>query len=148
MSGENKIMDRDKLLSTLQRIRAIVDEALADTGHKREARRKAIPRTAQETPKAVAISFNTNVLAFMTKYARGLKGAQKFTLLLAYTVKGKTSQQETRATLEKQWNKMKGVLGKFNPAHGSRAKAKGWVDSPKHGVYTLSDSWKECLIKK
>ena len=142
-------MDKEQLIATLQQIKALVDHAIGKAGHKRGPTQKPNAQKRQQTPKGGDISFNTNVLAFMNKYARGLKGPQKFTLLLAHSVKGKMSQQVPRAGLEKQWNKMKAVLdGKFNPAHANRAKAKGWVDSPKHGVYTLSDSWKECLTKK
>ena len=142
-------MKEEELIDTLQQIKAIVDTALDDVERKKRHGRKSSTWKTQQTPKSVDISFNMNVLAFMNKYARGLKGPHKFTLLLAHAVKGKTTQQETRATLEKQWNKLKGILGgKFNPAHANRAKAKGWVDSAKHGAYTLSDSWKGCLIKK
>ena len=109
---------------------------------------KAKATRKSETQISAQVSFNMNALAFMNIYARRLKGPQKFTLLLAYITNGDASKQESKATLEKQWNKMKTVLNKFNPVHANRAKRRGWVDSPKHGIYKLTDSWKECLDTK
>jgi len=119
-------------------------------------RRGAGPRRQREDlagpngeSKDTNLSFDMNVLAFMNAYARGMKGPQKFTLLLAYLAKGDVAQRVAPAVLKGHWNKMKAVLGgRFNPAHANRAKAKGWVDSPEHGVYTLSDRWKGCIAKK
>lgn len=141
-------MDRHKLISTLRQIKAIVDEAIGGAGHE-QASTTSAPRSLKNfDPKVVSISFNANVLAFMNKHARGLKGSQKFTLLLARLTKGSTAEEKSLGELKKQWNKMKSVLdGEFNPAHANRAKARGWVDSPKHGIYSLSTSWKECLPK-
>src|SRR6266446_6416319 len=129
-------MNRSKLIATLQQIKALTEEALSEL-------RVAVPQgksgriaTSQVKSPVMVVhpSFNTNVLAFMNKYARGLKGPQKFTMLLARLVKGNGSQQVPRAALENHWNKMKVVLGgRFNSAHANRAKANGWVDSPKHG---------------
>lgn len=144
-------MNRAELISTLEEIRALADGALNEIGvAAREGKTRKIAIAQPKPPvSAPGLSFSSNVLAFMSKHARGLKGPQKFTLLLARLAKGKASQQISRAELESAWNKMKVVLGgRFNPAHANRAKAKGWVDSPKYGVYTLSDSWKECLSKK
>src|SRR5579885_572287 len=142
-------MDQDKISSALKRIRAIVDDALGEVGRDKPGGKKRASRAVAPCVSLTTAAFDTNVLAFMNKYARGLKGPHKFALLLARLVKGDTSQQVNRAEIEKNWNKMKAVLGsKFNSAHANRAKAKGWVDSQKHGVYTLTDSWKECLARK
>jgi hypothetical protein len=142
-------MDQDKLASALRQIKAVVDEALGEVGREERVSKKAAPRAAAASVSPTSVTFNMNVLAFMNRYARGLTGPQKFALLLARLVKGNISQQLPRAEVEKHWNKMKGVLGgKFNPAHANRAKAKGWVDTPKHGIYTLSDSWKKWLARK
>ena len=142
-------MNRNKLIATLQQVKALVDESLAELGHDGRESESATPRAKKDSAQPAAVSFNMNILAFMNKYARGLKGPQKFTLLLARLTKGKPGDEVTRAVVKNHWNKMKLVLGgKFNPAHANRAKARGWVDSPKHGIYTLSDSWKECLTRK
>jgi len=140
-------MDRDKLVATLQQVKALVDEAVDEIGAAEPARKKKATATQAKRPSSTAeLSFNTNVLAFMSKHARDLKGPQKFTLLLARFAKGSTTKDMPVSEVKKQWNKMKSVMGgEFNPAHANRAKAKGWVDDPKHGIYRLSTSWKETL---
>ncbi len=141
-------MNRAKLLATLLQIKTLTHEAMKEVEIGPRGGKSNAVTSAQPKPPVTAahLSFSTNVLAFMNKHARGLKGPQKFTLLLARLAKGKTSQQVPRTQLKSHWNKMKVVLGgKFNPAHANRAKAKGWVDSPKHGLYTLSISWKDGL---
>lgn len=146
MSGGNKTMDRDKLIATLQQIRTLVVEAIAEIHGVGRETEKATPRRTGRSVRATDLSFDTNVLAFMNKYARGRKGPEKFTLLLARLAKGNASKEVPFGEVKKQWNKMKSVMGgEFNPAHANRAKAKGWVDAPKHGVYALSTSWKEAL---
>ena len=140
-------MDQIKLVSILQKIGDLVDDALREIGERDGKSKSTIP--AKRPLKTAELSFDTNVLAFMKKHGRKLPGPQKFTLLLAHQVQGKPSEQIPFSDLQKQWNKMKGVLGgKFNPAFANRAKANGWVDTPKHGVYALTGSWKEALMDK
>jgi hypothetical protein len=140
-------MNRAKVISTLEQIKALADGALSEiNGAAREGKSRKIETPK---PKPPGLSFNTNILAFMKSHAAGLSGPKKFTLLLARMTKGNTSQEVPFAELEKQWNKMKVVLaGRFNGAYANRAKANGWVDSPKFRTYTLSDSWKECLSNR
>ena len=69
-------------------------------------------------------------------------GPQKFTLLLAHITKGDTKKEVALATIQKQWNKMKGTLGDWNTAAATRAKDQEWVDSPKNGTYVLLSGWK------
>jgi hypothetical protein len=84
--------------------------------------------------------------AFVNDHARQLSGPQKFALLLAYLSKGNPETEVAFTDIETNWNKMTGLLGgKFNRAHSTRAKDKGWVDSPKHGVYVILPSWEEIL---
>ena len=71
----------------------------------------------------------------MNKYARGLSGAQKFVLLVAWLSKGTAGTEVSTDVVAEHWNKMRTVLGNFNRVHGTRAKAEGWLDSPKRGVY-------------
>ena len=139
-------MAKDKLIATLQQINALVDDAIAEhVGPGRGAKKSSI-RRATRPVKLKEPSFNTNLLAYMKQHARGLPGHNKFTLLLARLVKGSVSKEVSSSELERQWNKMKVIVGgKFNGAYANRAKANGWVDTPKHGTYTLSDSWKEAL---
>ena len=138
-------MEKDELISTLQQIRILTDECLAglDTGKARRARstKKA---TAPPPKRDMNLSFHLNPLAFVKQYGRGLRGPQKFTLLLARLSEGHISQEIARREIEKRWNKMKSVMGgRFNSAHANRAKANGWVDTKKHGVYVLASGWKE-----
>jgi hypothetical protein len=80
----------------------------------------------------------------MKRYAKGLGGPKKFTLLLARLVEGKVGKEVSGEQITSTWNKMKSVLGgPYNGAYANRAKHAGWINSPKTGVYVLSDSWKE-----
>ena len=141
-------MSDAKLINTLQKIRDLADETLReinDRGPRAKNQKLRTPQSAS-SKNGSGPSFNTNVLAFMKKHAANLSGPKKFTLLLAYMTKGHTSQEVSLAALEKRWNKMKAVLGgKFNGAYVNRAKASGWIDTPKRQIYTLDPSWKDCL---
>lgn len=154
MSDESNITDQTKLIAALQEIKTIAEECIRAVGERSEVRRprKKLAQVKHAQVKrpleAVPLSFNTNRLAFMKKHARGLSGRQKFTLLLAHLGKRDISQQVSSAEVEKHWNKMKVVLGgKYNGVYANRAKAEGWVETPKHGVYTLSAFWKDSLTK-
>lgn len=139
-------MDRDKLVSILHQIKGIVDSALKAASAEESGRGKLTTPSIAVPSNEADLSFDSNVLAFMKKYAKGLSGDRKFTLLLAHITKGKTSQKVTLAELKGRWNKMKTVLGsQFNGAYANRAKANGWVDTPAQGTYTLCSSWKESL---
>jgi hypothetical protein len=138
-------MAKEDLIATLRQIKALVDDAITKhVGHGREPKKPSEQRVAKSV-KIAEPSFNMNLLAFMKQNAQGLSGPNKFTLLLAGVVKGSVSQEVSSSELKRQWNKMKVIIGKFNGAHANRAKANGWVDTPKHGIYTLSHSWKEAL---
>jgi ABC-type hemin transport system ATPase subunit len=105
---------------------------------------KAAAKTRAALRPATDLSFSLNVLAFMKKFAKGMSGSRKFTLLLAHLVKGKTGQEISGERIASAWNRMKQVLGgAYNAVHATRAKAEGWIDSPKWGHYALSNSWRE-----
>lgn len=89
--------------------------------------------------------FSLNPRAFMKKYGRNGTGAQKFTLLLARLANGDSSREVTFETIKSQWDKMKGIIGKFNPAYSLRAKDEDWVETKKQGVYLLKPSWKNAI---
>lgn len=94
-------------------------------------------------------TFSGNVRGFIKTYRRrGMSGAEAFALLLAYMTKGASSQEIKLSEVEKQWGKLKSLLGEFNRAHTTRAKENGWVDSPKQGIYVLLPAWKEVLRGK
>jgi hypothetical protein len=105
---------------------------------------KPVAKARAASGPAAKLSFSLNSLAFMNKYAKSMSGSRKFTLLLAHLAQGKTGQEISGERITSTWNRMKGVLGgAYNAAHATRAKAEGWIDSPKRGHYALSDSWKE-----
>jgi hypothetical protein len=83
---------------------------------------------------------------FMNRFAQGLPGPRKFTLLVAHLSGGDLNKQVPAGDIEKQWNKMKGLLGgPFNSAYTTRAKDKGWIDSTKFGAYNLLPDWEGAL---
>lgn len=102
---------------------------------------------AHVAPRATTkLSFSLNSRAFMNKFAKGISGSRKFTLLLAHLAQGKTGQEIAGERIASTWNRMKSVLGgAYNGAHATRAKAEGWIDSPKWAHYALSSSWKEAV---
>lgn len=105
---------------------------------------KAVAKTRAAPRPTTNLSFSLNSWAFMNKYAKRMSGSRKFTLLLAHLVQGKTGQEISGERVASTWNRMKSVLGgAYNAAHATRAKAEGWIDSPKWGHYALSPSWKE-----
>jgi hypothetical protein len=107
---------------------------------------RAVAKTRAAPRPATNLSFSLNALAFMKKYARSMSGSRKFTLLLAHLVQGKTGQEIAGERIASAWNRMKSVLGgAYNGAHATRAKAEGWIDSPKWGHYALSSSWREAI---
>jgi hypothetical protein len=107
------------------------------------AKMRAAPRSASN------LSFSLNTLAFMKKYTRTMSGSRKFTLLLAHLVQGKVGKEVSGEQVASTWNRMKSLLGgAYNAVHATRAKADGWIDSPKRGHYALSSSWKEAIGAK
>ena len=110
---------------------------------KSERPAKKAPNRAVGAP--VMPMFSLNPRAFMKKYGRDGTGAQKFTLLLARLANGDPSREVTFETIKGQWDKMKGIIGKFNPSYSLRAKDEDWVDTKKQGVYVLKPSWKNAI---
>ena len=136
-------MIKEEMLAKLDRIKSLVDEVIGELNGKQSDQSK--PRTTGDI-KHVHVSFHPNTLAFMKQHSRGCSGPEKVTLLLARLTKGNIAEQVSSIEIEKQWNKMKSVLGgRFNSAYLNRAKANGWIDSTKHGIYTLTNVWNEVL---
>lgn len=107
-----------------------------------QARRTSEPRGTTSTQPS-DIDLSLPIRAFVKKYAGGMRGPQKFTLVLAHIAGGDASKKIPRADVEKQWKKMSGLLrGSFNPAYTTRAKDEGWVDSSGKGAYTLLTNWR------
>lgn len=104
---------------------------------------KPAARSSKGASPSTKFDFTLPLRAFVTaSNARKLSGPQKFTLLLAALTKGDTSTTVDNNRIEKEWNKMTAPMGgKFNRAYSTRAKEKGWIDSPKQGVYKLRSTW-------
>lgn len=95
----------------------------------------------------VSVSFSLPIRAFIKRHARGLSGPERFTVLVAYLCKGQLGKEVSSSEIEKRWNKMKPLVGgkKLNPAHSTRAKEHGWIDSPSRGKYVICSGWESVL---
>lgn len=118
-----------------------VKQNFPHAGNRSLSRVKKKARSDKGIRVAASVNLSTPVRPFVKKHARGMGGPQKFTLLLAHIAKGDTKKEVTRATIQKQWSKLKGSLGDWNPAYTTRAKDQEWVDSPKNGMYVLLPGW-------
>lgn len=124
--------DHDLLLDLQRRVKTL--EALAASSGAQ----------ASFAPNAVNFALNPN--AFVSKYAHGKTGKEKFTWLVALLAKGDEAVDVPVKEIEKLWNRMtaKSLLGmKFNYKYSNEAKTNGWVDSPKTGSYRLAAGWYE-----
>ena len=90
------------------------------------------------------VDFELGIRAFVKKYATGMSGPKRFTLLVSYLTKGDPTATVSLKSVERNWNKMKGLLGgPFNGAYSIRARDEGWLDTPMHGMYAVRPTWKE-----
>jgi hypothetical protein len=105
---------------------------------------KAKPADAKPTPPAT-LSYSMNPRAFMKKYAKDITGDRKFALLVSRLAKGSVSTEVPFKTVKGHWERMTGVIGKFNNAYSLRARENGWVDTKKAGIYVLTPEWKRAL---
>ena len=112
---------------------------------KRDAKSPFEKQQQRPEPVGQAPDFSLPFRAFISRYAPGMTGSKKFTLVLAYTVKGKVGAEQDIASILSAWRAKKGVLGEFNTGHATRAKDRAWVDSTKKGTYVLMPSWVEIL---
>lgn len=103
---------------------------------------KVLPKTSAHN-----IDFSINERVFVKRYAIDKSGPKKFTLLLAYLVKGEIDKNFDLSEIKNRWNKMsaKNMLGKFNMFYPNDAKNRGWVDSKEYGKYNLTNEWKNVL---
>jgi hypothetical protein len=109
----------------------------------KSARRVAKPAPPPKAASKATINLSMPIRAFVKQHARDLSGAHKFALLVAYLSEGDTHEEVQMVDVEKQWNRMKPLLGgRFNLAYTTRAKDNGWVDSPKRGAYVILPGWK------
>jgi hypothetical protein len=107
--------------------------------------RRSTSRASSRKSSSIKPNFSTPMRAFVKDHARTLSGPKKFALLVAYLSKNNPGKTVPFTDIESNWNKMTGLLGKFNRAHSTRAKDNGWVDSPKQGVYVIVPGWEVIL---
>jgi hypothetical protein len=147
MSGENESMDREEFISTLQQIKAIAEECLAELGGAAKLRgaRKNFPQPRGRTPNAPSIDFDIPIRPFIKKYAKGMSGPQRFALLLARLVNGDLKKEVQLKEIEKTWNAMTALMDgmEFNRFFPSQAKDHDWVESKQRGSYNLRPNWKQ-----
>jgi len=130
-------MKNQNLTTILERIERL-EEAVFGSGEIKSKKRDKVVTTSKD------IDFLLNERAFVDRYANDKSGPKKFTLLLAYLVKGEIDKNMELSEIKKHWNKMsaKNLLGKFNMFYPNEAKTRGWVDSKKYGSYCLTNEWK------
>jgi hypothetical protein len=140
-------MNTEKIRASLKQIESLVKECLEAIGDQGPARRVQTPRPIRADARARSNSLDLTLpfRAFVNEYAHDMSGREKFTLVLAHVLQGDLKAESTLETITRAWNRTKGSLGNFNVAYTTRAKDKGWVDSPRTGVYVLRPSWTEIL---
>jgi hypothetical protein len=133
-------MKNSNLTKLLERIERLEEVVFGSGEIKSKTRDKVVTKSKD-------IDFLLNERAFVNRYATDKSGPKKFTLLLAFLVKGKNDKNMELSEVKKHWNKMsaKNLLGKFNMFYPNEAKTRGWVDSKKHGSYCLTNEWKKVL---
>ncbi len=104
--------------------------------------KRAEARKPPRSRQTAELDFSLPIRPFIKRYAKRVSGPRRFAILVAHLAKGDVKAEIAFKDIEKQWNKMTQLMGgRFNPAHASRAKDNGWVDSPRHGVYKLLGGW-------
>lgn len=137
-------MENERLKQNLEQIKVLAEECLADLGNKSLIKSKS----SQQHERLSVISqldFTMRERAFVKRYAKGMSGPEKFTLLLACLAKGDLRKNIKLAEIKKYWNRMtkNSLLGmEFNLFYSSEAKEQDWVETKKHGEYNLRPSWK------
>ena len=123
------------------------DAELAQVSGTRKTRSQS-PKSKVRKEPVQKLDFTKPERAFIKSYASKLSGAKKFVMLLAFMSKGVANKEVRLKDIEKHWNKMTALLGKFNRFHANSAKESGWVNTQKQGLYVLCSSWKEVLKEK
>lgn len=140
-------MNKSELVSSIQQIRDLAEKCLAglrdSTGPPKIIKgQTSAPRASRQ----MGVDFDKPMRPFIMKYAKGMSGAKKFTLLLSWLAKGDLKKEVALSEIRKSWNTMKSkdLLGiGFNRVFPDRAKNKDWVDSKKKGFYHLRPDWKD-----
>lgn len=147
MPKENKAKSKENLQQNLEQIKALVEECLSglsEVTHKKEKSIKTSQRLKQG--RISELDFTMSARAFIKRYAKGMSGPKKFTLLLAHLAKGDADKSIKFDVIKKHWKK--GLFGgEINSFYSTQAKDKDWIDSKKKEEYNLRPSWKEIFKK-
>lgn len=124
-----------------------IELTLAAGQGKPKLKAKSAPKAkATSAPKPESLSYSMNVRAFMKKHSGAKSAHAKYALLVARLAGGKVGTEIAYEKAADEWNRMKSVLGgELRAVYALRAKENGWLDSPKRGIYVLTDSWCEAL---
>lgn len=137
-------MSKTQINSIISRLEKLEAEVFTSHG-------TSLPKTSRSQKAIVPpdLNFSINERAFVNRYVAGKSGPKRFTLLLAYLAKGKEGSEVAMVDLKKAWKNMSGksLLGKFNGYYPNKAKDWGWVDTPKHGHYALTNEWRTCYAE-
>jgi hypothetical protein len=140
-------MDKAKLISSLQQIKALADECLACLGNSTKPKRTMKqPPALSRAHRSLSLDLTKPIRPFIKRYAKGMSGPKKFVLLLSRLAGGDAKKEVAIEEIQKHWNKMKAksLLGlDFNNFYPANAKDNDWVESKKRGFYNLRPSWKD-----
>ena len=139
-------MNHTQLVEKLTRIKLLTDECLTALAVSQRQHRATATPAARGTRVMGDLDLTLPIRPFIKKYASGLSGPKKFTLLLAHLVEGDLRKEVSLLKVEKAWGSMNALMGmKFNRFYSQQAKDSDWVNTKKKGVYVLRPSWKEII---
>ena len=142
-------MDKVKLKKTIREIEYLLQDLkrqLDANTKEKKTKEFGRGRKADNLANNTKLDFSMPIRAFVKKYASGMSGPRKFTLLVAYLSRGDSGKNILLSSLEKEWGRMtsKSLLGmKFNSFYTARAKENDWVESKKKGEYNLRPEWQK-----
>ena len=139
-------MDNQKLKQNLELIKTLIEGSLRELGKNPSGKSKRVTALKTNVTRTPELDFTMSTRAFIKRYAKGMSGPKKFTLLLAHLAKGDANKSIKFDLIKKHWKK--GLFGgEINTFYSTQAKDKDWVDSKKKEEYSLRPSWKEILKK-
>jgi hypothetical protein len=144
------IVDNQGLVKKILEIKELADECLAALASKESEAKKQRQTTTRAQSNPARLDFNMPLRPFIKKYAKGMSGPKKFTLLLARLAQADLKTELSLGQIETDWNKMTSaqLLGmKFNRFYSVQAKDNDWVESKRKGFYNLRPGWQRILSR-
>lgn len=138
-------MDKETLKQILNRLdRLEVAVFGGEKQNKSQKLVKGINKSQRGIP--TEIDFSIPIRPFIKRYAIGMNGQKKFTLLLARLTKGDLKKEVILSEVQGHWKRMEGkkFMGmKFNRFYSAEARENDWVESKKDKFYNLRPSWED-----